>query len=186
MKFKYYKAIGERAEEVKQKIKSEQEKCFSKRRELMKKYGAEGLLIIGNDVIAITYNNEFDSNDDAFKFLIRKEYLDKYSKEKSYTYEPNRRYKKGKELFEDIQGCKAFNSSNYACSYFGVGATVLENYYKSLGCLYVSVGWINGNGDLVFKIPLDEEGNGKFPEIPDDLVEITEDEFKAGAEDESN
>lgn len=48
MKFKYYKAIGERAEEVKQKIKSEQEKCFSKRRDLMKKYNAEGLLIRGN------------------------------------------------------------------------------------------------------------------------------------------
>lgn len=182
MKFKYYKAIGERAEEVKQKIKSEQEKCFSKRRDLMKKYSAEGLLIRGNDVIAVTYINKFDCDDDAFKFLARNESLEKHSKEKCYAYEPNRRYKKGKELYEDMKRCKSLDTSNYACSYYGVGTTVLEYLPKTLGCLYVSVGWINGNGDLVFKIPCDKKQNERFPQIPDDLVEITEDEFNAGAE----
>lgn len=185
MKFKYYKAVGERAEEVKQKIKSEQEKCFNKRLDLKKKYNAEGLLIRGNDVIAVTYINKFDCDDDAFKFLARNEILEKYSKEKCYAYEPNRRYKKGKELFADMLKCKSLDTSNYACSYYGVGTTVLEYLPKTLGCLYISVGWINGNGDLVFKIPYDNKE--KFPQIPDDLVEITEEEFNTGAEkDESN
>lgn len=185
MKFKYYKAVGKRAEEVKQKIKSEQEKCTDARRLLMKKYSAEGLLIRGNDVIAVTYINKFDSDDDAFKFLACNENLEKYSKEKCYAYEPNRRYKKGKELFEDMRKCKSLDTSNYACSCYGVGTTVLEYLPKTLGCLYVSVGWLNGNGDLVFKIPYNDKE--KFPQIPDDLVEITEEEFNAGAEkDESN
>ena len=179
MKFKYYKAVGNRAEEVKLKIKEEQEKCFDARRLLMKKYGVGGLLYKGGQILAITYASDV-SQDEAFKFLKRKEYLERYSKEKYYAFEPNRRYKKGKELFADMKGCKAFNSSNYACSYFGVETTVLEYLPKSLGCLYVSVGWINGNGDLVFKIPYEDKE--KLPKIPDDFVEITEDEFNAGAE----
>lgn len=180
MKFKYYKAVGNRAEEVKLKIKEEQEKCFDARRLLMKKYGAEGLLIRGNNVIAVTYINKLDCDDDAFKFLVRNESLEKYSKEKCYAYEPNRRYKKGKELHLDMQKCKGFDYSLFACNYFEVGATVLEYLPKSLGALYISVSGTNGNGDLVFKIPYEDKE--KLPKIPDDFVEITEDEFNAGAE----
>lgn len=163
---------------MKQKIKSEQEKCFDARRLLMKKYGAGGLLYKGGQVLAITYASDV-SQDEAFKFLKRKEYLERYSKEKCYAFEPNRRYKKGKELHLDMQKCKGFDYSLFACNYFEVGATVLEYLPKSLGMLYISVSGTNGNGDLVFKIPYEDKE--KLPKIPDDLVEITEEEFNAGA-----
>lgn len=185
MKFKYYKAVGERAEEVKQKIKEEYEKCRDARRLLMKKYGADGLVYKGGHVIAITYLNDV-SKDDAFKFLERNAYLERYSKEKCYAFEPNRRYKKGKKLFADMQECKEFDYSMFACTYFEVETTVLEYSPRPLGTFHISVSGTNGNGDLVFKIPYDDKE--KFPKIPDDLVEITEKEFfNAGAEkDESN
>ena len=174
IKFKYYKAVGQRADEVKAHIAEKTKQAREKQRALQEQYNSDGISLKGNYVLGLLYK-EKPENDE---YLIS-DGLVELEGQLCQRYIPNKRYRKGKELAQVMKEARCFNYSNYACSYFKVHATEVEGNGYRMGVIYQSVAGVR-NENLIFKIPYRDEKT--LPAIPDEFIEISEQEFSGKGE----
>ncbi len=174
IKFKYYKAIGEKAEEVKATILLKTKQAREKQRALQEQYGSDGISLKGNYVLGLLYKEPPENNE----YLISDGQAD-LEGTTHYRYIPNKRYKKGKELDQAMKEARCFDYSEYACSVFKVHATEMSGNGYGYGVIYQSVAGIR-NENLIFKIPYRDKTT--LPAIPSEFVEISKQEFEGVSE----
>lgn len=170
IKFKYYKAVGQRADEVKAHIAEKTKQAREKQRALQEKYSSNGISLKGDYVLGLLYKEKpeyadyliFDGNAELEGTICKR-------------YRPNRRYSQGRELAKAMKEARCFNYSEYACSVFKVQTTEIMGNGYGQAVVYQSVSGVC-NGDLIFKIPFIDEKT--LPAIPAEFVELTEKEFE--------
>ena len=153
----------------------------SSKAQVLKKFGAVGLLMRGERATALLYSDPL-GDDDKRGF---KEGRNRFDGEEYYIYEPDLRFKKGKTLKEyladyNAEVKKAPGFSDYVVRRFSVHADVIGgdsaspsgmSFYRSVAGYYKE--------KIVLVIPFGGHEDFKLPDLPAELSEIKKSEYVA-------
>ncbi len=181
--YRYFVAEGEEAEAVKKEAAEEKKEFFARVNKLLEKYAADcawGGAKSSPAAIGFLHKNG-DKPEMKDGFLRPK--IERSDRENYAVYYPDRRYKVGKAILEDLKAVGCFNFSDFVT--------------KKLGCYCDCFGILNGQmvravaaaglyGDVVVvSIPTQGDNLKKDITVPPSLREIKKSEFIAITEEGS-
>lgn len=179
VKFKYYRAEGEKVDKVINNINKEYNKTEAERESFINELGAETLIgcVSGWEVYGVMFNYQPDRLELGHCTVANGDGVNK-----CYIYYGDNNTKEGIELRNKLQSLSHLDFRIYACSEFGIPSKSLkfERPHTPSDCMDMGM-WqpsviIIDDCKLFFKIPYDDET--PLPAMPSELIEITEAEFK--------
>lgn len=169
--FRYFLGEGPEVDALNKEVDARIKARQAAQKALIEEYGADTLVVNGDDWSPLAFG--FKEETKAPRFLKAADIKDGF-----YLFEPDKRYKKGKELAEKFKDPKyAFSPRKYVLEKYGLFRMTFGNghWYRSV------VFWPKDN-IMAVEIPVNTEdasSNDPWPEIPPFLREVKYSEFLA-------